>query len=98
MELAVKGFASPLANSNYNLNLTYRRISSMENYFRNYENGAFIPYFENGMLTIEKIPYGESQASATASDDENDRIRAIYSPSAANERRIEIMRVEIGGN
>jgi tetratricopeptide (TPR) repeat protein len=98
VEIVVKGYASPLANSDYNLNLTYRRIDAMENYIRTYKNGAFEPYFstENdgvGHLTIQKIPYGESQASDAISDNQSDQISAIYSPNAAKERRIEILRV-----
>jgi len=99
LTIAVKGYASPLANSDYNLNLTYRRIDAMENFIRAYSGGGFVPYLENnadngGRLTIEKIPYGESKAKNDISDSGNDRLRAIYSPSAAQERRIEILRVE----
>lgn len=96
--IAVKGYASPLANSEYNLNLTYRRIDAMENYIKTYIDGAFVKYLtqssDAGKLTIEKIPYGESRAAANISDSGNDKLRAIYSPSAAQERRIEILRVE----
>lgn len=94
--IAVKGYASPLANSDYNLNLTYRRIDAMENYIEQYADGAFLPFLDNDStrLTIEKIPYGESQAATNVSDLGSDRLNAIYSPSAAAERRIEILRVE----
>ncbi|MEZ4722450.1 MAG: hypothetical protein R2813_11315 [Flavobacteriales bacterium] len=99
VNIAVKGYASPLAASDYNLNLTYRRIDAMENYIRKYQGGAFVPFLdgtaENGArMTIEKIPYGESQASSDISDALDNRIAAIYGPKAANERRIEILRVE----
>ena len=94
----MKGYASPLANSDYNLNLTYRRIDAMENYIKTYNSGAFVKHLnqssENGKLTIEKIPFGESKAAANISDSGNDKLSAIYSPSAAQERRIEILRVE----
>lgn len=94
VNLAVKGYASTLASSDYNLNLTLRRISSMENYIRGYANGTFIPYIENGALQIERIPYGESKAAQDVSDDASDALGSIYSPKAARERRIEIMKVE----
>jgi len=96
LQLAIKGYASPLANSEYNLNLTYRRIQSLENYLRVYNDGAFVPYLESGQLTIEKIPYGESQSSGDASDAATDRLNAVYSPAAVQERRIEILRLEKG--
>lgn len=92
--LAVKGYASPLADSDYNLNLTYRRITSMENYIVQFDSGAFVPYLDQGLLTIEKIPYGESQAATNVSDDLGDELGAIYSPTAARERRIDILRIE----
>jgi outer membrane protein OmpA-like peptidoglycan-associated protein len=94
VNLAVKGYASTLASSDYNLNLTLRRISSMENYIRSYANGAFVPYLNAGSLQIERIPYGESQANQDVSDDAADALGSIYSPKAARERRIEILKVE----
>lgn len=94
INLAVKGYASPLADSDYNLNLTYRRIASMENYINHYSNGAFKPYLESGQLTIEKIPYGESQASSSVSDNGDQALESIYGIKAARERRIEILRIE----
>ena len=95
ISLAVKGFASPLAEAEYNLNLTYRRIASMENYIEVYRNRSFLPYLQSGQLSIEPIPYGESQAAEQVSDALDDRTRAIYSPQAAKERRIEIMRIDV---
>jgi tetratricopeptide (TPR) repeat protein/outer membrane protein OmpA-like peptidoglycan-associated protein len=94
VNLAVKGYASTLASSDYNLNLTLRRISSMENYLRTYANGAFVPYLNAGSLQIERIPYGESQANQDVSDDAADALGSIYNPKAARERRIEILKVE----
>ncbi|MEX2597596.1 MAG: hypothetical protein WEC59_11765 [Salibacteraceae bacterium] len=92
--LEVQGYASPIANSKYNLNLTYRRIVSMENYLLAYKNGALKPFIESGQLKINKIPFGESKSSSDVSDDYSDELRAIYSPKAAKERRIEILKVE----
>ena len=94
INLAVKGYASPLADSDYNLNLTYRRISSMENYINQYSNGAFLPYLKSSQLTIEKIPYGESKASSEVSDNRDQALESIYGIKAAKERRIEILRIE----
>ena len=94
INLAVKGYASTLASNDYNLNLTLRRISSMENYIKTYQNGAFLPFIASGALTIEKIPFGESKAASNISDDANDALGSIYSPAAARERRIEILKVE----
>ncbi|GAB4385174.1 MAG: hypothetical protein Kow0075_16990 [Salibacteraceae bacterium] len=93
--LAVKGYASSLADSDYNLNLTYRRIASMENYMRKYRDGVMLKYMEDGnngpQLVIEKHPYGESKASTA--EEPKTRFEAIYSLQAIHDRRIEILRV-----
>ena len=94
INLAVKGYASPLADSDYNLNLTFRRIASMENYINQYANSVFKPYLKSGQMTIEKIPYGESQASASVSDSKDKALESIYGINAIGERRIEILRIE----
>ena len=91
IELTVKGFASPLSKSDYNSNLTLRRISSVENYFKEYKEGALLPYLENGQLKVKHQPFGEDQASVEVSDDLNDQRNSIYSKRAAFERRVEII-------
>jgi hypothetical protein len=97
IELTVKGFASPLAATDYNVNLTQRRISSLENFLRDYERGILRPYLnetaENGgVLRISKIPFGEYVAEKLVSDNPNES-NAVYSIAAAKERKIEIVSV-----
>ena len=99
IELSVKGFASPRAKSDYNLNLTKRRITSLENYLRHYEEGVFIPFFESrdstgGSLKIVQIPFGEYQADQTVSDVLENERESIYNKSACLERKIEIRSVQ----
>ena len=65
--LTIKGYASPLSKSDYNVKLTLRRISSLINYLKEYENGKILPYIhgtaENGAkLNFIKVPFGEYQA------------------------------------
>lgn len=98
IELAVKGYASPLAKSDYNLNLTLRRIESMVNYFRQFKDGALLPYLDGsaengGSLRVQKIPFGESQASDAATKAAS-RYETIYSLTSAQERRIEILKIQ----
>lgn len=100
IELTVKGFASPLAQSDYNVNLTKRRIASLRNYLMEYDNGIFQPYFDGnaasgGKLWIQAIPFGEYTADAFVSDNPNDVQNSIYSRAAAMERKIEIQSVTI---
>lgn len=94
VSLDVKGYASPLSESEYNHNLTMRRIMAVENYFYEYKGGVFRNYLENGQLRIRKIPFGEHQASPYVSDNIHDQRNSIYSKKAALERRVEIIAAE----
>ena len=96
--LTVKGFASPLAKTDYNVNLTKRRIASLANYLGRYDKGQFLPYLKgthpNGtVLQIQEVPFGEYTADKAISDNPNDLKNSIYSRVAALERKIEIQSV-----
>lgn len=100
LELTVKGFASPLAKSDYNVNLTKRRIASLANYLSAYENGIFKPYLNNtatngAKITIKEVPFGEYTANKIISDNPNDQKNSIYSRAASLERKIEIQSISI---
>ncbi len=90
LHLIVRGFASPLAKTEYNVQLTKRRISSLENYLHEWQNGALVKYFESGKLAIEQVPFGEYNANQLISDNPNDQKQSVYSRAAALERKIEI--------
>ncbi len=98
--ITVKGYASPLAKSEYNVNLTLRRISSLINYLQEYEQGVLLPYInhtaQNGAkIVFNKIPFGEYKSDTTVSDNIHDKKNSIYSKKAALERKIEILAVDI---
>lgn len=98
IEVTVKGFASPLAKTDYNVNLTKRRINSLVNYLYVYDNGAFKGYLDHnapsgGELTFVQIPFGEYTANTLISDNVNDQKNSVYSRKAALERKIEIQSV-----
>lgn len=100
LKLIVKGFASPLAKSDYNVNLTKRRIASLVNYLKSYNDGVFIPYFEGnassgGFVTVEEVPFGEDTSDKFVSDNLNDLKNSVYSRAAALERKIEIQSVQL---
>lgn len=95
--LTIKGYASPLSKTDYNVNLTLRRISSLINYLNEYENGKIAPYMNGtavngGKLNFIKVPFGEYQAN-TISDDLADQRNSVFSPAAALERKIEIIAI-----
>lgn len=98
IKVAVKGFASPLAKTDYNVNLTKRRISSFVNYLRAYNNGVFRPYLDGtagngGKVIIVGVPFGEYTANQFTSDNFHDQKNSVYSRAAAIERKIEIQSV-----
>lgn len=94
--ITMKGFCSPLASTDYNVNLAKRRISSLRNYFREYQNGIFIKYIDNknpddGSITFMDEDIGELKARPNVSDDYFDTKNSIYNPVAALERKIQII-------
>lgn len=92
-EIFLKGFASPLAKSGYNLNLSQRRIHSVYQSFHNYKKGVFMKYIRNGQLKLSQKPFGESTAPAGISDKKSDP-RSVYTVEASRERRVEIVEIK----
>lgn len=93
IEVMVKGFTSPRAQTDYNLNLGYRRISSVRNHFAQWNQGVLQPYLNNGSLIISQTSFGETSASVKASDRLDDEKNSIFNPIAARERRVEIVEI-----
>ncbi len=92
-ELMIKGYASPLADKEYNKELTARRTKVLINEILNYRNGHLESFIENGKLIITEVPYGESRAPDYVSDDRKDARNSIYSVVASRERRVEIIEI-----
>lgn len=100
VKITMKGYCSPLASTDYNVNLAKRRISSLRNYFTETKNGWFVKYFDNktegeGKIIFEDVEIGELPASKV-SDDLKDKRNSVYNPSAASERKIQIIAVSFG--
>ena len=98
VEINLKGYTSPLTVSDYNNLLAKRRISSVENFLRQYNEGVLIPFLQNGQLILTELPLGETQVSIGVSDNPNDRRNSVYSIKAARERRIEIVSILVEFN
>lgn len=94
IEVFIKGFTSPRARNDYNLNLGKRRISSVKNQFSVILDGALVPYLRSGKLKITETSFGETRVRAGISDDLRDERNSIYHPEAARERRVEIIEIE----
>ena len=100
VKITMKGYCSPLASTDYNVNLAKRRISSLRNYFNEYKGGIFVKYVDNpdstqGRITYEDVEIGELPISRV-SDDLKDKKNSVYSPFAARERKIQIIAVSFG--
>jgi outer membrane protein OmpA-like peptidoglycan-associated protein len=93
VEVLIKGFTSPRAQTDYNLNLGKRRISSVKNQFAAFADGILQPYLRSGHLKITETSFGETTARAGISDDLTDERNSIYHPDAARERRVEIVEI-----
>ena len=98
INITIKGFASPLAKTDYNVNLTKRRINSLINYMREYNGGVFAKYLDDnaengGKVVFSQVPFGEYTANQLTSDNPNDVQNSVYSRAAAIERKIEIQSV-----
>ncbi len=94
IEIFIKGYTSPRAQSDYNFYLGKRRISSVLNHFRKYQQGVFLPYFNSGKLIITERSFGETTASKDISDSLEDTRNSIYSIEAARARRVEIVEIK----
>ena len=97
-QIKVRGYASPRGASEYNERLSNRRITSVINDLNTYDNGALVPYIQNGQLDIITENYGESTAAADISDNLRDRKNSIFSVIASVERRVEIIVTKIETN
>ncbi len=91
----LRGYCSPRASSDYNVRLSKRRVSCLKNYFHRFQQGVLSSYLKNGQLILNELPLGESTAPANISDRYNDLRGSVYSPEAAQERRVEIVQVKV---
>jgi hypothetical protein len=93
IEVHIKGYTSPRAQSDYNLQLSKRRISSVRNHFFAYSEGFFKPFLDSGQLRITEAGFGETTARKDVSDQLEDLRNSVYNPDAARERRVEIVAI-----
>jgi hypothetical protein len=53
IEIVLDGSSSGIGDANYNLNLSKRRISSVQNFIANWQSGKLNPYLKSGQLSIK---------------------------------------------
>ncbi|MCC6725275.1 MAG: PD40 domain-containing protein [Saprospiraceae bacterium] len=93
LELLVESQTSLLAGTDYNQKLADRRISTLRNYLKVWQNGAIKPYLYSGKLVITN-QYAQLPApSPTDAAQPQDRRSLEFSPEASRMRRIVIKEV-----
>ena len=93
VEIQIKGYASPLHEIQYNINLSKRRIMSLTNFINLYKSNIFNPYMLSKKLIITVMPFGESKSPKKISDDPKNIKKSIYGIDAMLERKIEIINI-----
>ncbi len=91
--IELQGYASPRASTRFNEIISSRRVKSVVNFFRQYKNGAFKPYLQNGQFEIIELAFGESKSKKEVPDRLDDLKGSVYSIEASVERRVEIIKV-----
>ncbi len=94
VQLFARGYASPLNVTQYNVNLTQRRISSVQRFFLEYQQGALKDLLSKNKaisLDIVEVPLGEFAANQNTSDNLQDKAASVYSVAASIERKVEIL-------
>lgn len=88
--ITIAGYASPVYRSDYNLNLSSRRIASFINMIRAWRGGVFEDALNDGRLLISRQPHG-----AVAPTTESQSKDPVYGLPAVLARRIEILGCDI---
>lgn len=94
LQLGIKGYTSPLGDSEYNDLLAERRIQSIENYFSAYKSGVLKNAIDSGRLKFTQIPFGEFFSGGIVEDDRKNQQKSVYSPEASEARKVEIIWVQ----
>jgi hypothetical protein len=95
IEITLKGYASPRAGTQYNKNLTDRRVSSVYNHFDIFDGGIYKRFVDTKQLVIKREANGETKSPPGISDNIKDERKSIYDVRASRERRLEIIGVKV---
>ena len=98
INIYLRGYASPVHASDYNIALGKRRVDSIRKEFDEWKDGIFIPYIESGQLVVTERSFGEDTAPEGISDDPGRPSQSIFSPEASIERRVEIDEINFEEN
>ena len=91
VDIKIKGYASQLADSTYNIELSSVRIKSLISYFLSFQNGFLTQFYNDNKLKISEVPLGESQIKSKP----NQNIKkGIYGIDAILNRKVSILKID----
>ncbi len=96
ISIQIRGYCSSLFETGYNYNLAERRIVSVENYIKQWNNGVLKPYTEqiasDGKPHLETIhlAIGKLESSSPNPETLQEKRQSVYLQQSMEERRIEI--------
>ena len=91
VDIKIKGYASQLADSTYNIELSSVRIKSLISYFLSFQNGFLAQFYNDNKLKISEVPLGESQIKSKP----NQSIKqGIYGIDAILNRKVSILKID----
>jgi tetratricopeptide (TPR) repeat protein len=97
VEIELRGYCSPIGNSDYNLLLSKRRIQCVQDLLEEYDNGVLQSYIKEGKFVITPNPKGEDEAPPTVREYLSDLNASIFSYLSSLERRVDIFLIPIEG-
>lgn len=101
LNISIIGYSSALHSDMYNFSLSERRISSIINYIRKWNNGElnyYLTHIANDSipyLFIKTLPMGKIGSKSDNPKSLIERRRSIYNIDAMYERRVEVKLIEI---
>ncbi len=98
VQIELRGYTSPRGTSEYNLILSRRRVSCVNNHFLRYDNGVLLPFIRSGKLVIDKSPRGVKRPELKWRGYDDDTKASIYSIPACIDRSVEIVGVKVTQN
>lgn len=96
ISIQIRGYCSSLFETGYNYNLAERRIVSVENYIKQWNNGILKPYTEqtasDGKPRLETmhLAIGKLESSSPNPETLQEKRQSVFLQQSMEERRIEI--------
>ncbi|MDO5760606.1 MAG: hypothetical protein Q4Q06_06235 [Bacteroidota bacterium] len=100
ISIQIRGYCSSLFETGYNYNLAERRIVSVENYIKQWNNGILKPYTEqmakDGKPRLETIHLAIGKLESTSPNPETlqEKRQSVFLQQSMEERRIEIKLIQ----